>query len=182
MSRKSDQHSADEFGRIGSSALSGLDAPMVGAPTAIIVDGMVERDSGTTPAPPSITVKHVTVALLAMLVLGFLVLGAYGAIFGAKPLPAGWHSGVSLWFDTEEPISADTRFEFSAETNDEMGEPKLWYAHPDAGTTYAIDGEEVTGEEFASAFSQLSPFVSVRVSDDGVVERLSATTMDSGPE
>ena len=180
MSRRSDPHSADEFGRVGSSALSGLDAPMVGAPAAIMVDGMVERDSGTTPAPPSITVKHVAVALLVMLVLGFLVLGAYGALFGAKPLPAGWHSGVSLWF--EEPISADTRFEFSAETNDEMGEPKLWYAHPDAGTTCAIDGEEVTAEEFASEFSQLSQFVSVKVSDGGVVEQLSASTMDSGPE
>jgi len=64
------EHHSDEFGRVGSSAVSGADAPTLGAPGMIIVDGMVEGESGVTPPPPTITVTMVAVALGVMFLFG----------------------------------------------------------------------------------------------------------------
>ena len=67
-------HHADEFGKVGSSSVRGLDAPMIGAPASILVDGLVERESGVTPSPWSVSVKGIVIALVVMFVLGLAVL------------------------------------------------------------------------------------------------------------
>jgi len=74
MSRGDREHHSDEFGRVGSSAVSGADAPTLGAPGMIIVDGMVEGESGVTPPPPVITVTMVAVALGVMFLFGAVAL------------------------------------------------------------------------------------------------------------
>lgn len=74
MARGGREHHSDEFGRVGSSAVSGNDAPTLGAPGMIIVDGMVERESGVTPPPPTITVTMVAVALGVMFLFGVLAM------------------------------------------------------------------------------------------------------------
>jgi hypothetical protein len=79
MGKTARQHNSSEFGKTGSSSISGLDAPMIGAGPAITVDGIVERESGVTPPPPPVSVKTLVIGLAVMLVLG-LVLG----------LVAGW--------------------------------------------------------------------------------------------
>ncbi|MHB8741397.1 MAG: hypothetical protein ACYC62_09530, partial [Coriobacteriia bacterium] len=43
-------------------SLRGLNPPMIGAPSAIIVEGIVERESGATP-PPAVTLRTVAVVI-----------------------------------------------------------------------------------------------------------------------
>lgn len=74
MPKESRMHHADEFGKSGSSSISGLDAPMIGASTSILVDGLVERESGATPSPWSVSVKGIVIALIVMFVFGLAVL------------------------------------------------------------------------------------------------------------
>jgi hypothetical protein len=70
MSKSSRAHSSDEFGQAGSSSLSGLDAPMIGASSSIMVDALVESESGITPPPPAISVKAVAIAMAVLFVVG----------------------------------------------------------------------------------------------------------------
>ena len=70
MSKASRPHSSDEFGKSGSSSLSGLDAPMIGASSSILIDAIAERESGVTPPPPAISVRAVVVALILLFLVG----------------------------------------------------------------------------------------------------------------
>ena len=168
MKRESRGHDSDVFGRPTSGSLTGLDAPLIGAPSAIILDGIVERESGATPPPPAITLKMVAVALGVMLLLGLAAQVGYGALYGPRPLPVGSHA--ELW------LEIGSRFEFSSEA-DENGEVKTWYARPGADTVFSVDGSEVTEAEFAKAFPDTGALrVSVKASTEGIIERVNAAT------
>ncbi len=148
-----------------SGSFTGLNPPMIGAPSAIIVDGIVERETGTTPAPSGIRLGAVAVALGAMLVLGLLVSIGF---FRPQPLPVGSHAG--LW------LAIGPRFEFESEP-DEYGEVDTWYAQPGPDTVYSVDGTLVTASEFAAAFpSDGALRVSVTASSAGTIERVNALT------
>ena len=69
-------HDSSEFGRPASHGIKGLDAPMVGAPVNITIDGIVEQESGKTPPPPAVSVKAVAITLAVMLILGLVILFA----------------------------------------------------------------------------------------------------------
>lgn len=138
---------------------------MIGAPSAIIVDGIVERESGTTPPPPGVALKTVAVAVGIMFVLGLVVLVGF---FGSKTLPAGSHTG--LW------LKIGPRFEFTSEP-DEYGETQTWYAEPGTDTVFSVDGTEVTASEFAGAFPPDGALrVSVTATTEGTIERVNAAT------
>ena len=83
MAKGDREHHADEFGRVGSAAISGADAPTLGAPTMIMIDGIVERESGVTPPPPAISVKAIAIFLGIMILLGI----ALSAYLGSRPRP-----------------------------------------------------------------------------------------------
>lgn len=70
MSKSSRAHTSEEFGKPGSSALSGMDAPMIGAAASIFTDALTEQESGATPSPPAITVRMVVIALVVMFAFG----------------------------------------------------------------------------------------------------------------
>lgn len=74
MTKASRMHHGDEFGKPGSSAVSGLDGPVIGAASAIVVDGLAERESGKTPPPPPVSLKALGIGLAVMFVLGVLTL------------------------------------------------------------------------------------------------------------
>ncbi len=168
MKRESRGHDSDVFGKPTSGSLTGLSAPLIGAPSAIIVDGIVERESGATPPPPAITLKMVVVTLGVMLLFGLGVMLGYGALYGPRPLPVGSHEHV--W------LEIGSRFEFTSEP-DENGEVETWYARPGADTVYLVDGNQVTAAEFASAFPYAGALrVSVEASTEGTIERVSAAT------
>jgi hypothetical protein len=83
MSEGSRTHHGDEFGKSGSGTLRGLDAPLIGAPTTILLDGIVERESGETPPPPPVSVKAIVIVLVVMLLLGAVLL----VVVSKMPLP-----------------------------------------------------------------------------------------------
>ena len=74
MPKASRLHHSDEFGKIASNKLTGVDAPLIGAASMITVDGMVERESGVTPAPPLISVRAVVIGLVVMFILGAVLM------------------------------------------------------------------------------------------------------------
>ena len=76
MSDEPHPHDASEFGRPASHGIKGLDAPMIGAPVSITIDGIVERESGATPPPSAISVKAVVITLVVMFLLGSVILFA----------------------------------------------------------------------------------------------------------
>ena len=69
-------HDASEFGRPASHGIKGLDAPMVGAPASITIDGIVERESGATTPPSAVSVKAIVITLVVMFLLGSVILFA----------------------------------------------------------------------------------------------------------
>lgn len=83
MAKGDREHHADEFGRVGSAAISGADAPTLGAPTMITIDGIVERESGVTPPPPAISVKAIAITLGLMILVGIALL----AYISSQPRP-----------------------------------------------------------------------------------------------
>ena len=73
MAKESRTHHADEFGKGTSGAIGGFDPPMIGAPASILTDALVERESGVTPSPWSVSVKGIVVFLVAMFLLGVIL-------------------------------------------------------------------------------------------------------------
>ncbi len=74
MSRSSREHRSDEFGQPPLGAIRGMDAPEIGSPANITIDGVVERESGRTPPPPPFSLRTAAIALAVMFVLGLAVL------------------------------------------------------------------------------------------------------------
>lgn len=81
------QHSADEFSRTtGSTSITGLDAPTIGAAGMILVDGITEDELGATPPPPPISVRQIAVAVGVLFVIGVLLLSM---LMLRRPVDAG---------------------------------------------------------------------------------------------
>lgn len=177
MSRRSHGHDSNEFGKPSSSSLTGLDAPLIGAPSSIIVDGINERESGVTPPPPAITIKTLVATLVIMFMLGVAVFVVWGYVTRPDPMPAGWYEGLWVTIESDAVIDADTRFEFMSEAN-EMGEVTVWYAYPDANTTYLVEGKRVTAEEFRTALEGPDGVsIEARVTEAGIIAHVNATVL-----
>jgi hypothetical protein len=88
MAKPSREHRSDEFGRLPSHGIKGLDAPMIGASVNITLDGIVEPQSGVTPPPPPVSVIALIITLVVMFLLG-VALAVYTLWF-APPLPEGF--------------------------------------------------------------------------------------------
>jgi hypothetical protein len=73
-SGRSRGHGSDEFGQMPSQAIRGLDPPMIGAPASITLDGIVERESGTTPSPPVVSVSAIIIVMVVMAIVGLAIL------------------------------------------------------------------------------------------------------------
>jgi hypothetical protein len=100
MGMGTSQHGGDEFGKSPSSSLRGLDPPMIGAPTSIMIDGMVERESGVTPPPPPISVRAMIIGLVVMFLLGLALLTT------VSRLPPSTLTGPSPYASPEEAVPA----------------------------------------------------------------------------
>lgn len=87
MTKRSREHSADEFGNPASGSIRGLDPPMIGAASSIMVDALVEQESGRTPPPPPVSVRAISIALGVMFALGFVLLFLARAFFGWVATP-----------------------------------------------------------------------------------------------
>ncbi len=75
MTSTSRQHSSDEFGQSRSGTpVAGLDGPMIGAASLIMVDALVEHEANATPPPPPVSVREFFGAFAVMLVVGAALL------------------------------------------------------------------------------------------------------------
>jgi hypothetical protein len=76
MGKQSHTHTGEEFGKSPSSGSStaGLDGPVIGASSAIMLDALTERESGVTPPPPPVSVRAIAITLVVMLALGIILL------------------------------------------------------------------------------------------------------------
>lgn len=165
MTRHVREHDSDSFGKPMSGSLTGLNPPMIGAPSAIIVDGIVERESGSSPPPPSIKLRAVALVVGVMFVLGLLVAVA---LLRPHPLPVGSHT--DLW------LEVGSQYEFTSEP-DEYGEVETWRAEPGPDTVFSVNGTEVTASEFVEAFpSEGALRVSVTATAEGIIDRVNAVT------
>lgn len=73
-------HHADEFGRpasgvvAGSSAKSAFGRRSTGAASAILIDGIVENESGVTPPPPPVSIRAIVIGLGVMFAVGIAIM------------------------------------------------------------------------------------------------------------
>jgi hypothetical protein len=80
VAKASHAHSSDEFGKPASGVMSGSNASSfmgrrsLGAPSAIMVDGMAEHESGITPPPPPFSMRALVIGLTAVFLFGIVVL------------------------------------------------------------------------------------------------------------
>jgi hypothetical protein len=78
--KPSRMHHSDEFGKPASGVVSGSSAKSffgrrsMGAPSAIVLDGIAERESGKTPPPSPVSVKAIVVILAVMLLVGIVIM------------------------------------------------------------------------------------------------------------
>ncbi|MDO8963614.1 MAG: hypothetical protein Q7W30_03885 [Coriobacteriia bacterium] len=94
MGKPSREHHSDEFGQLPSSGIKGLDAPMIGAAVNITLDGIVERESGVTPSPPTVSVNALVIALVVMFLLGAAI-AVYVLWFAPPPDYRGLEFGAA---------------------------------------------------------------------------------------
>jgi len=174
MARKKREHTADEFGRFGSgsSSVGGvLNGPMAGG-SAVVVDALVEKESGVTPGPPVISVKSLAVILVVMILAGFAGYALLMTLEGAKPIPVGRHEGLSLNFDPAQGIEVGSRLELMTNPTWD-GEVTTWRAKTDAGTTYYVDGRQATLAEIEAVLGGPDAVVvDVESSEPGTIDRL----------
>ena len=76
MSKRSHAHTSDEFGKAPSSgsATAGLNGPIIGEAASIMVDALVEEESGKTPSPPPISVGTSVLVFVVMFLLGLTIM------------------------------------------------------------------------------------------------------------
>jgi hypothetical protein len=108
MATESKHHSSSEFGKTGSSSISGLDAPMIGAAASIAVDAIVERESGVTPPPPPVSLRALIVGLVVVFLLGVVVLGVVAWLMPRVLPPDLRFEGVPAAVDQAPPAEPAT--------------------------------------------------------------------------
>ena len=91
MSKKSRDHTSDEFGKTSGSGspFAGLDGPMIGAAASILIDGIAERESGITPSPPPISVRTFVIIFVVMFVVGVVGTIVWLQVAPQIPTPFG---------------------------------------------------------------------------------------------
>jgi hypothetical protein len=173
--RKSRQHGAEEFGKRGLGSAAAIGDRGIGTAAGVVVDGIVERESGRTPDPAAVSTKAVAVVLGAMLLVSLSVVGVLVILGAPEPLPAGSHHGLWASLPSSRPVTSDTRFEFMSEP-DEDNEVTVWFARPDERTVYLIDGREVGAAEFGAYLKRGAWPADVTASAAGVITRVEVLT------
>lgn len=98
MRKPSKRHTSNDFGKSPTSggAMSGMDGPMIGASSSIMVDALAESESGATPSPPPVSVKALAIAFIAMFLIGATGLAVIVAHDRAvAPMPYSFSYGAN---------------------------------------------------------------------------------------
>jgi hypothetical protein len=161
VSKRQRLHTSDEFGKspVSGGEFSGMDAPLIGAPSAIIVDGLTEAQSGVTPPPPPVSVKAIAVALVVMFALGAVLLALVVPRLGIpsqvtdaanqQPYASGGPGSASGYM-AGDLILMGSSGEFGVDAPPSPGhdpdEPPLTFAY-DRWTAFLLNGRPISAYE-----------------------------------
>jgi len=91
----------------------------------------------------------------------------------APPLPVGDYEGLTAWETPTVDIGEDSRFVFEQEREQDTA---YWHAYPSGETRYAVNGSDVTVEEFEAALGLPPMWIDVTAVEDGVMGRIDIWT------
>jgi hypothetical protein len=86
VTKKSRAHSADEFGKTDASSSIPSRIGDMGAPSRILLDARVERESGITLQPSTVSTRTLVIILVALFVLGLAIVFGYVLVTGHMPV------------------------------------------------------------------------------------------------
>jgi hypothetical protein len=178
VSRRSREHTSDEFGKPGLGPAAAIGDRGLGAASGVLVDGLVERERGVTPGP-GVSSRTITIGLLVMVVVAVVVLVAATVLSAPRPLPAGSYPDVWIGLGSAGEDGPDTRFvvETEAAVDDEV---TWWAATVDPEASITIDGRSADAEGLAEYLEAGMWRASVTADAEGVVSRVEVVTEEVG--
>jgi len=170
------QHSGDEFGRPGLGSATAIGDRGLGSASGVVVDGIVEREAGTTPGP-FVSSRTIAIVLGAAALVSAVIMVTFAIMAQPAPLPSGIHR--SVWVGA---AASDAKLVFLSEP-DENDEVTEWTARAAEQAAYLIDGRSVSFSEFAAELEEGMWPADVTASTDGVFTRVEIITpVTTGPE
>lgn len=173
------QHTSDEFGKTGLGSASAVGDRGLGAAAGVVIDGIVERESGQTPGP-SAPYKTIVLVLVGMLLGSIAIIGVWTALAAPKPLPAGAYTGIWASLTSDRPVTEKSTFEFMADSVEDEA-VTVWRAQAQLSTVCVVDGEVVSLTDFAGHLRGGAWRVDVIVSAPGVIDRMEMQAPDVAP-
>ena len=168
------EHTSDEFGRTGLGSAAAIGDRALGAAPGVIVDGLVEADSGMTPGP-GISSRKLALAFGALALVAIAIAVGLAIMSIPDPLPVGVHEGVWLGVSSAASRGADIEFRLMPDAGEGESTPE-WAADPAAETVFVIDGQVVTADTLAGYLQGGMVRADVTASSEGSVSRIEITT------
>lgn len=174
MSRGPRRHTSDEFGRTGLGPAAAIGDRALGAAPGVIVDGLVEAESGVTPGP-GIPLRTIAVTLGMLAVVAAVLAVAITLAAAPDPLPAGVHEDVWLGVSATGSGEADVECRLMPDVAEGEATPE-WAAGPADDAVIVIDGRAVTAEGLVEYLQVGMVRADVTAPDDGLISRIDITT------
>jgi len=173
MARKSREHTSDEFGRTGLGPAAAIGDRALGSASAVIVDGLVEAESGVTPGPgPSSRSLLIGFGALFLIAIAIVTVVTVRSI--PETLSPGMHRGVWVGTASIHPRESDLKLQFMPDTVE--GDVPVWGARADSGTTIVIDGRPVGTAELIEYLGDGMVRADVTAADEGAITRIEIAT------
>lgn len=174
MRKRSREHTADEFGRPGLGSAAAIGDRALGAAPGVIVDGLVEAESGVTPGP-GISARTSLVAFGVLALVAVAIITAVTVLSAPDPLPAGIHRDVWLGMASEKPQEMNLTFQLMPDVPEGEETPE-WAAQAAGQIVLLIDGRTVTVGELIAYLQGGMVRADVTAPQEGVVSRIEITT------
>ncbi len=174
MARKSRQHTSDEFGRTGLGPAAAIGDRALGAAAGVIVDGLVEAESGVTPGPgPS--ARAIVVGFVGLSLVAVAVVAVFTMLAAPDALPAGSYSGVWVGNASAHPRESDVELELMPDVAEDEETP-LWAARAGDQAVILIDGRVAGTGELIDYLQGGMVRADVTASGEGVISRIEIVT------
>lgn len=174
MSRGSRRHTSVEFGRTGLGPAAAIGDRGLGAAPGVIVDGLVETESGVTPGP-GIPVRTIALAFGVLVFVAVALAVAFTLAAIPDPLPAGIHEDIWLGVAPDGSSGVDIEYQLMPDVAEGEDTPQ-WTAGPVAETVIVIDGQVVSAEALLNHLQDGMVRADVTAPEDGLVSRIDIST------
>ena len=174
MGRKSRQHTSDEFGRTGLGAAAAIGDHALGTAPGVIVDGLVETESGVTPGR-GLSSRTVIIGFAGLVLVAVAIIAVFTVASAPDALPAGSYSDVWLGLSSADPDAADIEFELMPEVAEGEVTP-LWAARAGEQVVILIDGRVANAQELIDRLQGGMVRADVIATDEGLISRIEIVT------